>query len=281
MPDRSGSAGSPRSDRTPRPHLKEARGYDKSGGRTRKQDPRKGEGRKQEGGYRGGDARRKRENKPAPKHTPVHLSDDVVKELHGAVRPGKGEILVQVFSEAVAAFAEEDFEEAISLGEQAKHLALRSVNAREFLGLAYYRTGKWREAARELSAFRRISGSNDQNPVIGDSYRAMGKPDKALEWVDQVDARTSPPEVYYEAAIVGAGALLDMDRAQEGVERLEKLDLEPSIAQEHHLRAWYMLGDLLERRGRFTQARGWFERIAAVDPEITDAPQRAAKLKKG
>jgi tetratricopeptide (TPR) repeat protein len=195
------------------------------------------------------------------------------------VRPGKGEILVQVFQEAVAAFGEEDYDEAIRLGEQAKHLALRSVNAREFLGLAYYRKGMWRESSRELAAFRRISGSNDQNPVIGDSYRALGKPDKAIEWVDQVDARTSPPEVYYEAAIVGAGALLDMKQLDDAIARLEKLDLEPAVAQEHHLRAWYMLGDLLERKGRFTQARRWFESIAAVDPEITDAPERARKLK--
>ncbi|MEA2461588.1 MAG: hypothetical protein QOH90_1765 [Actinomycetota bacterium] len=228
---------------------------------------------------RGGTHRRA--EKAAPKHTPVHLADDIVKELHSAVRPGKGEILVQVFSEAVAAFAEEDFEEAIRLGEQAKHLALRSTNAREFLGLAYYRTGKWREAARELSAFRRISGSNDQNPVIADAYRAMKKPDKALEWVDQVDARTSPAEVYYEAAIVGAGALNDMGHLDAAIERLEQLDLEPRVAQEHHLRAWYVLGDLLEKKGRFTQARRWFDAIAGVDPEITDAPERAARLRRG
>jgi hypothetical protein len=41
-----------------------------------------------------------------------------------------------------------------------------------------------------------------------------------------------------------------------------------------------VLGDLLEKKGRFTQARRYFEAIAGVDPEITDAPERAARLKR-
>jgi tetratricopeptide (TPR) repeat protein len=71
-----------------------------------------------------------------------------------------------------------------------------------------------------------------------------------------------------------------MGRVDEAIARLEQLDLEPRVAQEHHLRAWYVLGDLLEKKGRFTQARRWFESIAGVDPEITDAPERAARLRR-
>ena len=182
--------------------------------------------------------------KPPPRRTPrppkppgpedskyetVHLADDVVAELRATARPGKGDILVKVFADAVAAFAAGDFEEAVRLGEQSKHIALRAMGPREFLGLAYYKIGNFPEAAKELAAFRRLSGSTDQNPVLADCYRALGKPDKALQYLDEVEA-TAPPEVYYESNIVAAGALSDMGRVDEAIARLEKLELKPEVA---------------------------------------------------
>lgn len=212
------------------------------------------------------------------KYDPVHLDDDITKELRATARPGKGDILVKVFADAVAAFMADDYDEAIRLGEQSKHIALRSIAAREFLGLAYYRAGRWNEAARELSAFRRISGSTEQNPVLADCYRAMGKPERAVELCDEIDRSAVHEAVYFEGAIVAAGALTDMNRLDEAVARLEALDLRPDVAEDHHIRAWYMIGDLLVRRGRFTQAREWFEAVAAADPDATDAPERVAKM---
>lgn len=221
-------------------------------------------------------------NRRAPRSAPdkprVDLSKPILQELQATARPGKGDILVKVFSDAVAAYMEEDYREAIRLGEQAKHIALRSANARELLGLAYYRTGKWSEAAKELTTFRRISGSTEQNPVIADSYRAMGKPEKALEFCQEMDRKALDEAVYYEGVIVGAGALADMKRLDDAIALLERLNLRPEVAKEHHLRAWYALADLLERKGRFTQAREWFEAADAADPTATDAGERAEKL---
>ena len=221
----------------------------------------------------------KRQHPLRPARDPVHLSDEIVRELQTTARPGKGDILVKVFADAASAFAAEDYAEAIRLGEQAKHIALRSIVVRELLGLAYYRSGRWKEAARELAAFRRISGSTEQNPVLADCYRAMGKPDRALELCDEIDPRRVDPSVLYEGEIVAAGALRDMGRIDDAIRRLESLQLNPEVAQEHHLRAWYALADFLERKGRFTQAREWFEAVAAADPEITDAGDRADNLR--
>jgi uncharacterized protein HemY len=64
----------------------------------------------------------------------------------------------------------------------------------------------------------------------------------------------------------------------EAIARLESLELEPVVAQEHHIRAWYALGDLLERRGRFRQALGWFEAAAEADEHATDAVERVSRL---
>jgi tetratricopeptide (TPR) repeat protein len=224
-------------------------------------------------------APRSHDRKPKTDVPTVHLSDNVVRELKATARPGKGEILVKVFAEAAGAFAVEDYETAMKLGDQAKHIALRAASVRELLGLAFYKAGRWQEAARELTAFRRFSGTTDQNPVIADAYRAMKKPEKALEFVDEIERNEVPAAVYYEAQIVGAGALADMGLLDEAIDRLEKLDLRPDVAEEHHLRAWYVLGDLSERRGRFTQARSWFEAVEAADPDATDAPARARRLR--
>lgn len=225
------------------------------------------------------DTRREAPPETAKRYDPVHLEDRLTAELRATARPGKGEILVKVFADAVSAFTAGDLEEAIRLGEQSKHIALRSVPAREFLGLAYYHAGRWQEAARELAAFRRMSGSNEQNPVIADCYRAMGKPDKAIEICDEMDPRKVEAAAFYEGAIVAAGALADTDRVEEAVDRLRNLDLSPTEAEPHHIRAWYVLGDLLEQQGRFTQAREWFEAVDAADPEATDASERAARLR--
>jgi tetratricopeptide (TPR) repeat protein len=224
-------------------------------------------------------AQPKRASSAGPSRTPaVHLSDDVVRELHATARPGKAEITIKVFSEAAGAFMEDDYGTAVRLGEQSKHLALRAPSVREFLGLAYYRMGRWKEAARELAAFRRITGSVEQNPVMADCYRAQGKPERALELCDEVAPGRAPAAVVYEAAIVAAGALADMDRLDDAIERIERLDLTPDVAEEHHLRAWYVLGDLLEKKGRFTQARDYFAAVESTDPDLTDARERAARL---
>ena len=232
----------------------------------------------------GGPARRHR---PPParavresKYEPVHLPDDVVKELHTTARPGKGEILVKVFADATSAFAAGDLPEAIRLGEQSKHIALRSAVVRELLGLAYYQAGDFKNAAKELGTFRRISGSIEQNPVIADCYRAGGRPERALELCDEMEPGRVDAAVYYEGQIVAAGALNDMGRIDEAIARLEGLDLRPAVAESHHARVWYMLADLLEQRGRFSQASSWFEAVVAADPDGTDAAERLEKLRR-
>jgi tetratricopeptide (TPR) repeat protein len=202
-----------------------------------------------------------------------------VHELKQLARPGKGDILVKVFADAAAAFAAEDMEEAIKLADQAKHIALRSATVRELLGLAYYGAGRFKEATSELTAFRRLSGTTEQNPVIADCYRALGRPEKALEFCDEIDPSAVEPSVYYEGQIVAAGALSDLGRLDDAIERLEGLELRPPIAREHHLRAWYALANLLEKKGRFSQAREWFESVESADSDLTDATDRLRRLR--
>ncbi|MGH2819887.1 MAG: tetratricopeptide repeat protein, partial [Actinomycetota bacterium] len=103
---------------------------------------------------------------------------------------------------------------------------------------------------------------------------AMSKPERALELCNEIDGARVAPAVLFEARIVGAGALGDLDRTDEAIAMLESLPLDAETAEEHHVRAWYALGDLLERKGRFTQARSMFEAVVDADPELTDAHER-------
>jgi tetratricopeptide (TPR) repeat protein len=231
------------------------------------------------GDRRQGAHRSTRREAPKPsKYEPVHLDDKLVRELKDTARPGKGDILVKVFADAAAAFQAGDIEEATKLADQAKHIALRSATVRELLGLAHYRAARYKEAASELAAFRRLSGTTEQNPVIADCYRAMEKPEKALEYCDEIDFRKVDAAIVFEGEIVAAGALADMDRLDEAIDRLERLRLRPEVAEEHHLRAWYALANLLEKRGRFSQAREWFEAVSSADPDLTDADERLKRL---
>src|SRR5262249_10903929 len=59
---------------------------------------------------------------------------------------------------------------AVQAAAEARTLAPRSGAARELLGLALYRAGKYREALRELQAYRRITGRQDQNHLMADCY---------------------------------------------------------------------------------------------------------------
>lgn len=124
-----------------------------------------------------------------------------------------------------------------------------------------------------------MTGSAEQNPVLADCYRALGRPERALELCDELRAAPVSEALRFEGEIVAAGALADAGRLDDAIARLEALPLEPDQVREHHLRAWYALADLLERKGRFTQARAWFDALAAADDELTDASERAARLR--
>ena len=65
-------------------------------------------------------------------------------------------------------------------------------SVRELLGLTYYRLGRWKAAAAELEAFRDLSGSTEQHPVLADCYRALGRHAKVAELWEEL--RAASPE---------------------------------------------------------------------------------------
>jgi len=185
---------------------------------------------------------------------------------------------VQAFEQAVALLQRDRAIAAVASAIRAKELAPRSGAVREILGIALYRAERFRDALRELQAYRRMTGRLDQNHLIADCYRALGAPAKAIDPVrDALKARL-PDEVRAEAAIVGASALADLGRFTEALSMLRASPSGDRLSRDFDLRVWYVTGDILERAGRRAEAAGEFRRIVRHDPGAFDAAERLAGL---
>jgi tetratricopeptide (TPR) repeat protein len=167
---------------------------------------------------------------------------------------------------------------AVREAEAAKELAPRSGSVREVLGMALYRSERFREALRELQTFRRFTGRLDQNHLIADSHRALGAPEKALEPAREAVRAGVPDEVRAEAAIVGASALADLKRFDEALAMLHAVPPGKGGVKDADLRVWYVTADVLARAGRRDEAAALFRRILRYESDAFDVAERLAEL---
>jgi tetratricopeptide (TPR) repeat protein len=173
----------------------------------------------------------------------------------------------------------DDPEAAYAHAEAARKHGPRVGVIREALGLAAYHAGKYAEALAELRAARRITGSQDHWPLMADCERALGRPEKALQMAaaPEVSALTRAGKV--EMRIVAAGARADLGQLDAAVVTLQSPELNDKGASEWLPRLRFAYAAALEAVGRADEARTWFERAAAADPDgLTDAAERLAEL---
>ena len=208
------------------------------------------------------------------------LPVDVARELNQVAHFGRARTVKDSVFAAANAFDEGDYESVIELLATAKRDAPRSPTVRELLGLAHYHLEHYRDAARELAAYRRLSGSYDQDPPFADCERALGRPGKAVEILSQLPRDELSEEVLVEALVVLAGALRDLNRADEAVDALRAGPVRPAEVLPHHLRLWYALADALEDADNRREARSWWDAIYAEDPEFFDVASRRLGLKR-
>jgi tetratricopeptide (TPR) repeat protein len=208
------------------------------------------------------------------------LRPEIVREINQVAHFGHAPKVREYVAEAARAIDEERYADAIDPLLQAKTKAPRSVHVRELLGIAYHGLERWREAARELSAFKRLSDRHDRDPELADCERALGRPEKAVELLTEFDPTDVDDDVFVEALIVHAGALADLSRFDEAVEVIERGPLRPTVATFQHLRLWYALADALEGAGRRHDARAWWDAIYADDPEFFDVADRRLGVKR-
>jgi len=205
------------------------------------------------------------------------LPSDVYRDLKAATG-GDVESVAADYAAAGVALEQGDTVGAIELLRRCRQRASRSAAVREALGIALYLHGQYREAGRELSAYRRISGRLDQNHLIADCARANGQIDKAESLVAEMMRADVPADRVAEGLLVVAGARADRGDLHAALAALHRVDLAPRDVQPYHLRLWYLAGDLHERLGEREQAESMFNAIATIDPEFLDAAERAAAL---
>jgi tetratricopeptide (TPR) repeat protein len=217
-----------------------------------------------------------------PHGTPAKVADlprDVLDEVRRATRPARERDTLSRLGRAVELLERGDHAAAVNEAEKAKALSPRSSSIREVLGLAYYGLERWAEAAAELKTYKRMTGRVDQNHVIADCLRGMGRPAEAVPLCDEaIRERKIPGQVKAEAVIVPASALADQGRFAEALAFLGRAKTRDDVAEDHTLRLWYVRADILERAGRPDEAADVFRRIVRHDPGAFDAAERLAQL---
>jgi tetratricopeptide (TPR) repeat protein len=213
-----------------------------------------------------------------PQRTRSSLPRDVVDELRRLTKPTQLRDVESRLSRAVELLDRGDSGAAAAEAAKAKALSPRSAAVREVFGLALYGQGRWQEAVTELKAYRRFSGRPDQNHVIADSLRALGKPAEAVPLAEEELRSTAPNEAKAEAVVVAASALADQERYAEALAFLGRAKTRPSVSEPYTLRLWYVRGDILARAGRRDEAAEQFRTIMRHDPTAFDVAERLAEL---
>jgi tetratricopeptide (TPR) repeat protein len=182
---------------------------------------------------------------------------------------------------AAGTLVEEDPAAALAHARAARDRASRVAAVREAVGVAAYHAEDYAEAARELRAYRRMSGDHGYRAVLADCERALGRPEVALRLVAEALADGPDAEETAELRIVESGARLDLGEnaaARLVLEaalgnRLDPATLEPGDTPRLRLASAY--ADLLQIQGENERAMDWFVAIAAADPEdVTGAVER-------
>ncbi|MHB1139199.1 MAG: tetratricopeptide repeat protein, partial [Microthrixaceae bacterium] len=137
---------------------------------------------------------------------------------------------------------------------------------------------RWKAAVKELEAFRTLTGSTEQHPVLADCYRALKRYADVDELWTELREVSPSAELVTEGRIVAAGALADQGDLAGALRTLSHGWRIPSKPRPHHLRRAYALADLYERSGDLPQARSLFGQIARAEPGFLDAAARADAL---
>ncbi|MFC6355976.1 hypothetical protein [Luethyella okanaganae] len=148
----------------------------------------------------------------------------------------------------------------------------RIAIVRETLAITAYATGDFALALRELRTYRRISGKNDQLPLMVDSERGVGRPDRALELGRSVDRDTLPASVQVELAIAMSGARLDLGQTDAALLELEIPQLDPDTAFSYSPELFAAYAEVLEGLGRDDDAALWRERSERAESVLGAAP---------
>ncbi|MFL6095153.1 MAG: hypothetical protein ACJ71Y_06855, partial [Blastococcus sp.] len=174
---------------------------------------------------------------------------------------------------AAGSLLDEDPEAALAHARAARDRASRVAAVREAVGVAAYHAGDFAEAAREIRAYRRMSGDQGYRAVLADCERALGRADVALRLVAEALADGPDVDEALELRIVEAGVRRDL-----GEDAAARLVLESALGgrpdpsqldarDPARIRLAAAYADLLQAQGEEGLAGTWLAAIDAADPD--------------
>jgi hypothetical protein len=135
---------------------------------------------------------------------------------------------------------------------------------RETLAITAYAIGDFALALRELRTYRRITGRDDQLPMMVDSERGIGRPDRALELGRSVPRSSLPVPVQVELAIAMSGARLDLGQPDLALIELTIPQLDAKTAFSYSPALFAAYATVLEELGREDEAELWYSHADAA-----------------
>ena len=157
---------------------------------------------------------------------------------------------------------------ALAAGRRAGRIGV----VRETVAITAYATGDFALALRELRTYRRLTGRNDQLPLMVDSERGVGRPDRALELGRSVPRGQLDVPVQVELAIAMSGARLDLGQPEAALSELQIPQLDPERAFAWSPALFDAYATVLEELGHDDEAEQWWQR----SDRATIALERAA-----
>lgn len=208
---------------------------------------------------------------------PRELASDVRAELRSLAPPVAERVARHLV--ATGQLLEDDPVAALEQARAARAFGARLGAVREAVGIAAYRAGEWTEAIAELRTARRLTGDASHLPLIADSERALGRPERALALARSSEVGTLPAALQAEVRIVESGARRDLGQLDAALVVLEGADLYRGAVKPWSARLRYAYADLLLALGREQDAREWFVLASTVDVDgTTDAAERLLEL---
>lgn len=213
-----------------------------------------------------------------PKREVTPLDDDIAAELVDALGGQRGNRLSERLAQASEALDRERFDEARRLAAAIAKEAPNVSAVQEVLGLASYRLGRYKPAVAALQAAQELNENPPLLPVIADAYRGLRRWSAVERVWEQIKAASPSQDVMAEGRIVMANSLADQGDLQGAVAVMLDGRKPPKRVRDHHLREWYVLGDLYDRLGETISARRWFGAVADESPQFVDVMERLRGL---
>ena len=229
------------------------------------------------------EARQGEPTRPSPRHRPEASRAEAARSRRSrpnsstAVGKQRGARLAERLAQASEALDRERYQEAQRLAgaivKEAPDVADRARGARSrLLPARSVQAGRplARGGASICAPIRSIM------PVVADCYRALGRWSSVDRVWREIKAMSPSHEVLAEGRIVAAGALADQGDLRGAIAVMEPATKRAKTVRDHHLRQWYVLGDLYDRVGDPISARRWFAAIAEARPRVRRRRSTAA-----